>query len=132
MQTITFEGNLTADPELRFTASGKPVLTLAVAVNARRKDENDQWVDGTATFWDKITVWGLQAETAAESFEKGNTVVVTDARIETEEWKDKDGNKRRTLALVIDDRQGYVTPSLRFAVARPAKVTRTSAETTKD
>lgn len=121
MQTITFEGNLTADPELRHTQAGKPVVKISVAVNTSKKDENGNWAAGTPTFWDKVTIWGTQAENVAASLAKGQTVVVTEGRVETEEWTDRDGNKRHSLAVTVGDRQGHVTPSLRFATAEVTK-----------
>ncbi|GGU46436.1 single-stranded DNA-binding protein [Nocardioides albus] len=125
MNTITFAGNLTEDPELRFTPSGTPVANLRVAVNRRVKQNNGEWVDATPTFHN-IKVWGRQAENLAESLFRGDRALVH-GQIETESWADKDTGELRTKdVVVISDRYGEIGPSIRYATARPEKVSRKS------
>ena len=89
MADITFTGN-TTQPEMRFTSTGKALLSFAVAENHRKRDGNG-WVDDGTTFW-RVTVWERQAETLAEVLEKGTRVLVT-GTIRSREWE-KDGEKR--------------------------------------
>ncbi|AOT24406.1 single-stranded DNA binding domain protein [Propionibacterium phage B22] len=81
---ITVVGNLTDDPTLRFTPSGKAVASFQVAVNRRRKDQSGNWVDDGAD-WHSVQAWGTLAENVAESLTKGTRVVVT-GRLESREW----------------------------------------------
>jgi single-strand DNA-binding protein len=73
--TITITGNLTADPELRYTPTGQAVATLRIASTPRRRDNNGQWTDGNTTFLDAES-WGTAAENAAESLAKGDRVLI--------------------------------------------------------
>ncbi|MFJ2758783.1 single-stranded DNA-binding protein [Nocardioides sp. NPDC087217] len=120
MNTITtFAGNLTEDPELRFTNGGIPVANLRVAVN-RRVKLNDEWVDGTPTFH-SVKVWGTQGENLVESLVRGNRVLVH-GQVETESWSDKEtGELRYKDVVVVSDRYGEIATSLKFATARPEK-----------
>ena len=93
MSTITLEGRLTADPELRFTPSGLAQLTFTVADNHRKKN-GDQWEDDGASFW-RVTLWRDEAETYAELLTKGSLVVVTgEPRIR--EYEGRDGTKGKS------------------------------------
>lgn len=95
MSTITVDGRLVADPDLRFTPSGRAVAKLTVAENHRRKD-GDQWVDDGASFWD-VTVWGKRAENLAD-LTKGTPVLATGTpRIR--EFERKDGTKGRSVEI---------------------------------
>lgn len=113
--TITIIGALGADPELRFTPSGKAVASFQVAVNKRRKDQSGAWVDDGAD-WHSVQAWGTLAENVAESLTKGTRVVVT-GRLESREWEDREGNRRTSWEITA---QG-VGVDLSFATA---KVTR--------
>lgn len=120
MNTITtFAGNLTEDPELRFTNGGTPVANLRVAVN-RRVKQNDEWVDGTPTFH-SVKVWGPAGENLVESLFRGDRVLVH-GQVETESWADKDtGELRYKDVVVVSDRYGEIATSLKFATARAEK-----------
>jgi single-strand DNA-binding protein len=110
-------GNVTRDPELRWTAEGKPVAGLALAVTPRRYDQaSRQWVDGTPTYVD-MSVWGDQAEHVTDSIRKGDRVIVQGR------WVSRtyvaDGQERRKLEVTVDE----IGPSLRWATALPTKTT---------
>jgi single-strand DNA-binding protein len=112
--------NLTRDPELRFTAEGKPVAGLAIAVTPRRYDAGTrQWVDGSPTYVD-LNVWGEQAEHVADSLRKGDRVVVQ-GRWTTRSYT-AGGEERRKLEVVVDE----IGPSLRWATALPTKTNQPS------
>jgi single-strand DNA-binding protein len=98
---VVISGNLTRDPELRSTPGGTSVCSLRVAVNSRRK-ENDQWVDKPNYF--DITVWGAQGENCAQYLNKGRPVAV-DGRLNWREWEDKEGGKRQTVDIIADSVQ---------------------------
>jgi single-strand DNA-binding protein len=112
---ITLVGNLTADPELRFTPTGKAVANFTVATTPRRR-EGETWVDGTTTFW-TCELWGQLAEHAAETLTKGQRTILVGI-IRTDTWTDNEGTERRTLRVVVDD----IGPSLKFTTP-PAKQT---------
>lgn len=119
---VNLRGRLTRDPEMRFSAKGNPVATFAVVTSKRVKDEQSgEWTDSNVTFWDCVA-FGQLAENIAESLEKGTAVVVTGNAYQ-EEWEDKQGNKRRSLKVTVDD----VAPSLRWASAKIAKAERQGA-----
>jgi single-strand DNA-binding protein len=119
---ITIVGNLTADPELRFTPSGAPVANFSVVVNTRRFDKRtDSWTDGEATFW-RCTLWRQTAENVAESLTRGMRVVVI-GRVESRSWEDRTtGEKRTSLELQVDE----IGASLAFATVKVTKVERSS------
>jgi single-strand DNA-binding protein len=112
---VTYVGNVTADPELRFMTNGKAVANFNLAVSHRVK-KGDTWEDG-ATTWVRCTAWESLAENVAESIAKGTRVIVQ-GRQSTEEYEDREGNKRSTLTLQIE----AVGPELRFATAAVTKV----------
>jgi single-strand DNA-binding protein len=114
---FTAAGNLTRDPEVRFTAEGKPVAGLAIAVTPRRYDQaSRQWVDGSPTYVG-LSVWGDQAEHVADSLRKGDRVLVQ-GRWTTRTYT-ANGEERRRLEVVVDE----IGPSLRWATALPTKTT---------
>jgi len=118
---VTFAGNLTADPELRFTTTGKAVTKLRVAVQSRRpKTDGTGWENGPATFHN-VTVWGTPAEYAAESLTRGDRVVVI-GRLEQRSYHTDAGESRTTWDVTADE----IGP-LRYATARPVKATRAGA-----
>lgn len=114
----TLIGNAVGDVELRYTQTGKAVGSLTVAVSDRRKNAQGEWEDG-GTWFARCTIWGELAEHAASSIHKGIRVIA-EGRIQEREWQDKDGNKRRSVEVIVDE----VGPSLRYATAQ---VTRTSS-----
>ena len=95
-------GNLGADPELRYTASGSPVCELRVATNEKWQDKSGQ--DQERTEWHRVIVWGKAGENCSKYLSKGRQVYV-EARIQTRSWDDNDGNKRYTTELVAKDVQ---------------------------
>ena len=117
---ITVVGNLTADPELRFTASGAPVANFTVASTPRTK-QGDEWVDGEPLFLG-CSVWREYAENVAESLQKGMRVVVQ-GRLKARSYE-KDGQKRTVFELDVDE----VGPSLRYATARVTKTDRRNGQ----
>lgn len=113
--TVTLVGNITDDPELRFTPSGRPVANFTVAVNRRYKNNDGQWEDKLDGFF-RCNVWADQAENAAESLQKGTRVLVT-GRLQQRQWEDNDGNKRSAFEIQVDE----VGPSLRWSTAQVQK-----------
>lgn len=97
MSQIAFEGNLTKDPELRFTPAGKGVCNFSVAVNKRVK-EGDKWVDGDASFYD-VSAWQQLAEDCA-GLERGQKVIVI-GELSQRFWE-KDGQKRSSWEVRAD------------------------------
>lgn len=128
MSTITILGNLTREPELRFTPTkGTPVANLGVAENHRRRDESGEWVDADPTYW-QVTVWGEQAEHVAESLAQGHHVVIvgrTGTRVWTPTEGARAGEEQRALEVVAD----HVAPSLRWATAAVTKAARPASPT---
>ena len=120
--SVTLVGNITDDPELRFTPSGRPVANFTVAVNRRWKDQSGEWQDKLDGFF-RCNVWADQAENAAESLQKGTRVLVT-GRLQQRQWEDNDGNKRSAFEIQVDE----VGPSLRWATASVAKSQRSSSQ----
>jgi single-strand DNA-binding protein len=93
-------GNLGADPEMRYTPSGRPVTQFNVAVNQSTKNQQTgEWVE--ATDWFRVSVWGDRAERAAENLRKGNKVFV-EGRFKTREFEGRDGQKRTSLEITAD------------------------------
>lgn len=113
--TITLVGNLTADPELKFTNNGAAVVNFTVAHTPRVYDKASQeWKDGDALFM-RCALWREHAENVAESLTRGSRVIVV-GRIKQRNWE-KDGEKRSTVELDVDE----IGPALRYAIAKPAK-----------
>lgn len=112
-------GNLTDDPELRYTQNGTPVVTFNLAVNQRVKDTDGTWRDGETSFF-RVNVWRDQAEHVAESLAKGHRAVVL-GRLRTRLWETSEGDKRTSTEIDADE----VAPSLKWATARPERATRT-------
>lgn len=121
MTDITLTGNLTADPELRFTPQGKPCASLQVAVNKRAKQPDGSWGDGPTSYY-RCTAWGQLAEHVAESLAKGARVIVQ-GRLEIREYETRDGQRRVAAEIQVDD----IGPSLRFATAQPERAPRQGA-----
>ncbi|WP_182349498.1 single-stranded DNA-binding protein [Tomitella gaofuii] len=109
-----------ADPELRFTPSGKPITTVRLAFNNDRFNPETQSWDKLGVFYVRATIFKDQAENVADTLTKGMEVVVT-GRMETNEWTDKQtGDKRSMPQLLVDT----IGPSLRKATAQVTKVSR--------
>lgn len=109
---ITVVGNLTADPELRFTGSGVPFASFTIASTPRTFDrQSNEWKDGEALFL-RATVWREFAEHVANSLTKGMRVIAR-GNLRQRSYQDKDGNNRTSYELDIDE----VGPSLRYATA---------------
>ena len=115
---ITLVGNLTADPELRFTPSGAPVANFTVASTPRTFDRaTSEWKDGDAMFIN-CSVWRQAAENAAETLTKGMRVIVQ-GRLKSRSYETRESERRTVFEIEVDE----VGPSLRYATA---KVNRTS------
>ena len=108
---VTIVGNLTRDPELRFTPAGAPVTTFGVAVNRRWQNrDSQQWEESTSFF--NVTWWRDLAQNVSESLEKGSRVLVS-GRLDQRSWETQDGERRSVVEIVADE----VGPSLRWATA---------------
>ena len=118
--TVTLVGNITDDPELRFTPSGAAVANFTVAVNRRFKN-GDRWEDKLDGFF-RCSCWRDMAENAAESLQKGTRVVVV-GRLSQRSWEDAEGNKRSAVEVQVDE----VAPSLKWATAQIQKSQRSGA-----
>lgn len=100
MNTFTITGNLGADPELRFTPSGKAVANLRIADTPRRKNAAGEWEDGE-TLWMPATTWGRDAEAVAEHLRKGDRIVAS-GRLTSRTWQDRDGNGHTTVEMAVE------------------------------
>ena len=119
---ITLVGNITDDPELRFTPSGSAVANFTVAVNRRFKNQSGAWEDKLDGFF-KCNCWRDMAENVAESLQKGMRVMVV-GRLQQRSWDDQEGNKRSAFEIQVDE----VGPSLRWATASVQKSQRSSGQ----
>jgi single-strand DNA-binding protein len=116
---ITVIGNLTADPELRFTPSGAAVANFTVASTPRTFDrQSGEWKDGDALFL-RCNVWRQAAENVAETLTRGMRVMVQ-GRLRQRSFETREGEKRTVVELEVDE----VGPSLRYATAKVNKVSR--------
>ena len=117
--TITLVGNLTADPELRFTPAGAAVANFRVASTPRVFDRNaNEWKDGEALFMN-CTVWREAAENVAESLTRGTRVIVT-GRLRQRSYETREGEQRTVVEMEVDE----VGPSLRWASAKISRAGR--------
>src|SRR4051812_20863585 len=116
---ITVIGNLTADPELRFTPSGAAVANFTVASTPRTFDrQTNEWKDGEALFLN-CSVWRQAAENAAESLVRGMRVIVS-GRLKARSYETREGEKRTVFEIDVDE----VGPSLKYATAKVSKTSR--------
>lgn len=116
---VTVTGNLTGDPELRFTPNGQAVASFTVASTTRVLDRNsNEWKDGDTLFL-RCSVWRQYAENVAESLTKGTRVIVT-GRLKQRSYETKEGEKRTVVEMDVDD----VGPVLRNATAKVTRVNR--------
>lgn len=113
----TLTGNLTRDPELRFSAKGTAWCSVGLAVTPRVRDDDGTWADGETTFYELVT-FGDLAEHVAELV-KG-TRVIASGKLETETWTAKDGTERETVKLLADE----VGASLRYATVDVRRTSR--------
>ncbi|MQA16646.1 MAG: single-stranded DNA-binding protein [Pseudonocardiaceae bacterium] len=119
---ITVVGNLTGDPELRYTPTGAAVANLTVASTPRYFDkQRGGWKDGDTLFL-RCNVWRSTAENAAESLSKGDRVIVS-GRLRQKSYETRDGEQRTVYELEADE----IGPSLRYATTKVNKVSRDSA-----
>jgi single-strand DNA-binding protein len=117
--TITVVGNLTADPELRFTPSGAAVANFTVASTPRIYDrQSGEWKDGEALFL-RCNIWREAAENVAESLTRGSRVIVQ-GRLKQRSFETREGEKRTVVEVEVDE----IGPSLRYATAKVNKASR--------
>ena len=120
--TTTIVGNLTRDPEIRYTRDGQATVTLGVAANRRWQNrETNEWEESTSFF--DVVAWRDLAENVALSLTKGMRVIVT-GRLEQRSWETEDGDKRFKVEIVADE----VGPALRFATVDVHRVVRPASE----
>ena len=100
LNRIEVIGNLTRDPELRYTPNGQAVASFAVATNRRYQDKTGNWVDAEAEFHE-VVVWAKLAEAVNKTIKKGDRVFVT-GRVQTQSWEGQDGNRRTKTEIVAD------------------------------
>lgn len=112
---VTLVGNITRDPELRFTTTGQPTATFGLAVNRRWQNRQTQEWEEATSFFD-VVCWREMAENAAESLTRGSRVIVT-GRLEQRSWETPEGDKRSKIEVVADE----VGPSIRWATAQVTK-----------
>jgi len=120
--TTTITGNLTREPEIRYTRDGQPTTQFGVAVNRRWQDRGTQeWQESTSFF--DVVCWRDLAENAALTLTKGMRVVVT-GRLEQRSWETEEGEHRAKVEITAEE----IGPSLRFATAEVHKVERRGAD----
>ncbi|MET3172930.1 UNVERIFIED_ORG: single-strand DNA-binding protein [Arthrobacter sp. UYCu721] len=120
--TITVIGNLTNDPELRFTPSGSAVANFTIASTPRTFDrQSNEWKDGETLFL-RAAVWREAAENVAESLTKGMRVIAS-GRLKSRSYETKEGEKRTVIELEVDE----IGPSLRYANAKVNRTQRSSS-----
>jgi single-strand DNA-binding protein len=117
---VTLVGNLTDDPELRFTPNGAAVANFRLAVTPRVR-EGDSWKDGETSFF-RINVWRQMAENVAETLQKGARCIVV-GRLRMRSWETQEGEKRSVTEIEADE----VGPSLKFATAKVERASRSSS-----
>jgi len=116
---ITVIGNLTADPELRFTPAGAAVANFTVASTPRTFDrQSNEWKDGEALFM-RCNIWREAAENVAESLTRGSRVIVS-GRLKQRSYETREGEKRTVMELEVDE----IGPSLKYATAKVNKANR--------
>jgi single-strand DNA-binding protein len=119
---ITVVGNLTADPELRFTPSGAAVASFTIASTPRTYDRNtNEWKDGEALFL-RCSIWRQAAENVAESLQRGMRVVAQ-GRLKQRSFETREGEKRTVVEMDVDE----IGPSLRYATAKVNRTQRGSS-----
>jgi single-strand DNA-binding protein len=114
---VVLVGNLTADPELKFTSNGVAVANFRLAVTPRVRD-GDNWRDGDTSFF-RVNVWRQQATNIADTLQKGMRVVVV-GRLRMRSWETPEGDKRQVVEVTAEE----IGPSLRWATAKPERLTK--------
>ncbi len=122
--TTIITGNLTDNPELKFTPNGAAVANFRVAVTPRVKD-GDTWKDGETSFF-RVNAWRQLAENATESLSKGDRVIVV-GRLKARSWETPEGERRSVVEIEADE----IGPSLRWATAKPERATAGAGSTSK-
>lgn len=118
--TVTLVGNVTRDPELRFTPSGQGVASFGLAVNRRWQNrQTNEWEEAVSFF--DVVAWGTLGENVSESLTKGTRVMVT-GRLDQRSWDTQEGEKRSKIEIVADE----IGPSLRWATVSVTKNERRS------
>jgi single-strand DNA-binding protein len=117
---VTVVGNITRDPELRFTPTGQATASFGLAVNRRWQNRQTQEWEEAVSFFD-IVCWREMAENAAESLTRGSRVIVS-GRLDQRSWEGNDGEKRSKIEITADE----IGPSLRYATAQVSKNERKS------
>ena len=118
--SVTLVGNITRDPELRFTPSGQATATFGLAVNRRWQNrQSGEWEEATSFF--DVVCWREMAENASESLSRGARVIVN-GRLEQRSWETAEGEKRSKVEVIADE----IGPSLRWATANITKNERRS------
>src|SRR5688500_13296389 len=119
--SVTLVGNLTRDPELRYTPAGAATCQFGLAVNRRWQNrQTSEWEEATSFF--NVVAWREMAENAGESLAKGARVIVT-GRLEQRSWETPEGEKRSVVEVVADE----IGPSLRWATAQVVRNERRDA-----
>jgi single-strand DNA-binding protein len=121
---VTITGNLTADPELRFTPNGAAVANFRIAVTSRVRDGNT-WRDGDTSYF-RINAWRQLAQHVTDSLSKGDRAVVI-GRLKSRSWETPEGDQRSVIEIEADE----VAPSLKWAIAKPERVSRNGEGETK-
>ena len=126
MTAVTIVGNVTRDPDLKFTGSGLAMCTFGLAVNNRKKDERGEWVDGDPSFYD-VVCWRQLAENVTESLPKGTSVIVV-GKLRQRSWEADDGTKRSKVEVQAD----HVGPALNWATAEVSRNEKRTAPVAAD
>jgi single-strand DNA-binding protein len=119
---VNIVGNLTRDPELRFTPSGQATASFGVAVNRRWQNRQTQEWEEATSFFD-VVCWGQLAENSAQSLTRGSRVVIS-GRLDQRSWENNEGEKRSKIEITADE----VAPSLRWATVQISRNERRSPE----
>jgi single-strand DNA-binding protein len=114
--TVTLVGNVTRDPEIRYTPSGQTVATFGLAVNRRWQNRQTNEWEEQVSFFD-VKCWSQMAENVSESISRGTRVIVS-GRLEQRSWETDNGDKRSKVEVVADE----IAPSLRWATAQVQKI----------
>jgi single-strand DNA-binding protein len=121
--TVTIVGNLTKDPELRFTPTGQATASFGVAVNRRWQNrQTNEWEEATSFF--DVVAWGSLAENLADSVHRGDRVVI-EGRLDQRSWENNQGEKRSKIEITANE----FAPSLRWATVEISKNQRSAAQT---
>ena len=117
----SISGNLTKDPDLRYTPTGRAVASIRIAHSVRVQDgRTGNWADGPTTYYD-VTVWGTLAENVCEVLQRGDRIVA-EGRWTANRWTDKAGEQQERIVLTADD----LGPSMKYRCARPVRPAKTN------